>query len=64
MHLQPFAFTPYFCEENIFKLCLALNSEEGYSKELYAVFVSNDERKVRILCIGCMGAHEAEVPTA
>ena len=47
MHLQPFSYIPYYCEENIYKLCQALTDTDGYNKELFAVFISNDEKKVR-----------------
>lgn len=47
MHLQPFSYTPYYCEENIYKLCQTLTESDGYNKELFAIFISNDEKKVR-----------------
>lgn len=47
MHLQPFSYIPYYCEESIYKLCQALTDTDGYNKELFAVFISNDEKKVR-----------------
>ena len=53
MHVQQFSYIPYYCEENIYKLCEALTGVDGYNKELFAIFISNDERKVRSL----PGAH-------
>ena len=47
MHLQQFLYTPYYCEENIFKLCETLTGVPGYNNELFAVFISNEEKKVR-----------------
>ena len=47
MHVQPFAYCPYYCEENIYKLCETFAADDGYNKELSVVFISNDERKVR-----------------
>ena len=47
MHVQPFAYCPYYCEENIYKLCEAFAADDGYNKELSVVFISNDEGKVQ-----------------
>ena len=47
MHVQPFAYCPYYCEENIYKLCETFAADDGYNKELSVVFISNDEGKVR-----------------
>lgn len=47
MHLQPFLYHPYYCEENIYKLCETITGINGYNKELFAVFISNEEKKVR-----------------
>ena len=46
MHVQPFAYCPYYCEENIYKLCETFAADDGYNKELSVVFISNDEGKV------------------
>ncbi|CAK0757771.1 hypothetical protein CVIRNUC_002568 [Coccomyxa viridis] len=48
MHVQPFAYCPYYCEENIYKLCQTFAADDGYNKELSVVFISNDEGKVPI----------------
>ena len=47
MHLPQFLYTPYYCEENIYKLCETLTGVPGYNKELYVVFISNEESKAR-----------------
>ena len=47
MHLQQYLYTPYYCEENIYRLCETLTGIQGYCKELYVVFISNDEKKVQ-----------------
>ena len=46
MHVQPFAYCPYYCEENIYRLCETFAADDGYNKELSVVFISNDEGKV------------------
>ncbi len=46
MAQQPFAYTPYYCEENIYKLCQQLTAQEAYDGELFAVFISNREKLV------------------
>ncbi|CAL8466604.1 g6140 [Coccomyxa elongata] len=49
MAQQPFAYTPYYCEENIYKLCQQLTAQEDYDGDLFAVFISNREKLVPIL---------------
>lgn len=41
---QGSSYTPYYCEENVYKLCEALLEE--HNKDLYVVFISNKERRV------------------
>jgi hypothetical protein len=41
-----YTYTPYFCEENIYKLCQQLTGQQDYDGELFAVFISNEEKLV------------------
>ena len=41
---QGSSYTPYYCEENVYKLCERLLSQN--KKDLYVVFISNQERQV------------------
>lgn len=51
-------YTPYFCEENIYKLCQQLTGQQDYDGELFAVFISNREKLVSSVSRRCILRHE------
>ena len=44
--MQPTSsYTPYYCEENVYKLCEALLRQ--HKNDLYVIFISNRQKQVQ-----------------